>query len=994
MKSVRSSFPPDLFATTKTLRRLPLGVFLAAIAALSIVFRPTDSNAQSFPTWTGGAGTANFGDTSNWSGGNFGSYGQAQFTGGSGGGGTTLNNNTGSSQSRIYFSGATAYTLNGNDLSLFDYGSPANWFSWLLSDSTVNQTINANLNFAATSGSYATFGQISARSSGNLTFQNIGITGSNVSQLRFAGQSSGKIIVNGAVTGSGKDVLIGLDETAGDRTSTDVTFNGNNTYSGVTYVVAGSLRLGSSAVLSTSSIQLGQTSGTSAGTLSLESTSGGQSYSTPITIRSGSSGTKTINSAATSGNNTLSGSITANDNFTVTSASGGNLIFSGVISGANGFVKAGNGTLILSGASANTFSGGNVDVNAGTLVLNKTANVTAIQGRPVNIASGATVRTDAAGQIGSAPLVTVNGTLNLNGNNQTIALAGSSSGNVTLGSGTLTISNTGNDTFSGTISGTGAVAKAGNGTQILNGTNTYNGTTTISGGFLQIGTGGTTGSLGSGNVTNNATLTFNRSDSVTISNAISGSGKVAIAGGGTIVFNDTKTFTGDTYIMNGATLKIGAASGSSTVRLGGDFGTTGLQNLGQGATLTLTSSNGSQTFGGIINTVGSNTSNALLIDSQNTSGTNTLSANSYLDSALRTQVASGGSLLFQGGTIDFKGQTLTVDGAGNTTLNENLFSSTSNATTNGGSLIKKGAGTLIIQSTGNSYSGSGANALNANSTQINQGTLGIYGDTSLGIAPQNAYNNIQFTGNGTLQDTANNISLNATRNINVASGVTATFDSNGNTLTINGVVNGTGGNVAKTGSGTVNLSGNNTFTGTTTVSNGTLELAATGGKQALASTSNVTVSTGGTLLLSQGNQINDSATVTLGGGQFQLNGAFSETAGALTLSANSTIDFGSGFGASTLTFGSYTGNSKLLTVSNFGVGDVLILGGDVTGSLSNTSLFSFSGGFTSSFSSGATTITAVPEPSTIAAGLSLLGLVCWRERRRFARFLAVAGFAR
>lgn len=55
---------------------------------------------------------------------------------------------------------------------------------------------------------------------------------------------------------------------------------------------------------------------------------------------------------------------------------------------------------------------------------------------------------------------------------------------------------------------------------------------------------------------------------------------------------------------------------------------------------------------------------------------------------------------------------------------------------------------------------------------------------------------------------------------------------------------------------------------------------------------------------------------------------------------------------------------------------------NLTGSLSNTSLFSFSSAFTSSFGSGVTTIIAVPEPGTIAAGLALLGLIAWCERHR------------
>ena len=79
-------------------------------------------------------------------------------------------------------------------------------------------------------------------------------------------------------------------------------------------------------------------------------------------------------------------------------------------------------------------------------------------------------------------------------------------------------------TVANVISGTGALSQLGTGTTTLTGANTYTGTTTISAGTLQIGAGGTTGALGTGAVTNNATLQFNRSDALTVANAISGTG--------------------------------------------------------------------------------------------------------------------------------------------------------------------------------------------------------------------------------------------------------------------------------------------------------------------------------------------------------------------------------------------------------------------------------------------------------------------------------------
>ena len=66
-------------------------------------------------------------------------------------------------------------------------------------------------------------------------------------------------------------------------------------------------------------------------------------------------------------------------------------------------------------------------------------------------------------------------------------------------------------TYAGVISGTGSLTQAGTGTLTLTGANTYTGGTTISAGTLQLGNGGTTGSV-AGNITDNAALAFNLSN--------------------------------------------------------------------------------------------------------------------------------------------------------------------------------------------------------------------------------------------------------------------------------------------------------------------------------------------------------------------------------------------------------------------------------------------------------------------------------------------------
>ena len=97
---------------------------------------------------------------------------------------------------------------------------------------------------------------------------------------------------------------------------------------------------------------------------------------------------------------------------------------------------------------------------------------------------------------------------------------GSSGGAVTYSVGAL---NT-DTVFAGNITnGNGfRLTKVGTGKLTLAGSNASTGITTISDGTLQIGNGGTTGALGTGAVTNNAALWFNRSDSLVVPNAISG----------------------------------------------------------------------------------------------------------------------------------------------------------------------------------------------------------------------------------------------------------------------------------------------------------------------------------------------------------------------------------------------------------------------------------------------------------------------------------------
>jgi len=96
-------------------------------------------------------------------------------------------------------------------------------------------------------------------------------------------------------------------------------------------------------------------------------------------------------------------------------------------------------------------------------------------------------------------------------------------------------------TLSGDITGTGGFTLDTPSTLVLTGANTYAGDTIISTGVLQVGDGGATGSLGSGNVTNSGALVFNRDNALAVANAISGTGSLTQAGSGTLTLAGTNT---------------------------------------------------------------------------------------------------------------------------------------------------------------------------------------------------------------------------------------------------------------------------------------------------------------------------------------------------------------------------------------------------------------------------------------------------------------------
>src|SRR5262249_37404138 len=110
---------------------------------------------------------------------------------------------------------------------------------------------------------------------------------------------------------------------------------------------------------------------------------------------------------------------------------------------------------------------------------------------------------------------------------------------------------------------TGALNQIGTGTTVLTNSDTYTGGTTITAGVLQIGNGGTTGSI-VGDVTDNASLVFNRLDDITYDGRIIGSGSVTKQGAGAAIFTGNSTYSGGTTISTG-TLQLGNGGTSGSI---------------------------------------------------------------------------------------------------------------------------------------------------------------------------------------------------------------------------------------------------------------------------------------------------------------------------------------------------------------------------------------------------------------------------------------------
>ena len=345
-----------------------------------------------------------------------------------------------------------------------------------------------------------------------------GIGGFNVGGLSGAGAFSLQDTSNSPVTmtvgGNGQStVFSGTFNGAGSLIkagSGSLSLQGNGiAYSGNTVVSAGTLQVYNGSNFSNGTI--------SGNTLSIASGAVLEMY------------TDTTNNAGDGANQIL-----GSDNNTTVSGAG---IFRKTGPGILGSAYNANGQLTMAMSPA-----GLIDIEGGTLRNGGWSGTTWTNNQAsMYIAAGATL------DLWDGHTVYVN---SLSGSG-TVDKNQGSGGTVNL---TLGVAN-GSGQFDGVIQNSKtylSLTKAGSGVQILTGNNTYSGPTTVSGGTLQIGNGGTSGSIdGTSSITNNATLVYNRSDGGTLASAISGGGNLVTTGGGTFVVPVQHTYTGSTTINGG-----------------------------------------------------------------------------------------------------------------------------------------------------------------------------------------------------------------------------------------------------------------------------------------------------------------------------------------------------------------------------------------------------------------------------------------------------------
>ncbi|EIH3034424.1 autotransporter outer membrane beta-barrel domain-containing protein [Salmonella enterica subsp. enterica serovar Rissen] len=572
--------------------------------------------------------------------------------------------------------------------------------------------------------------------------------------------------------------------------------------------------------------------------------SGANSYTGGTTISGGTLVASNVDALG-------SGDVT--DNAALEMNTGGD--FDNVISGSGQVVKSGDKTLTLSGV--NTYTGGTL-ISGGTLVA---SNVEALGSGDVTDNATLELNTggDFANNIGGTGSVVKSGdkTLTLSGTNSYTGGTTISGGTLVannveaLGTGDVTNNatlelNTGGD-FDNAISGSGQVVKSGDKTLTLSGANSYSGATTISGGTL-IATH--VNALGTGAIDNRASLLLDASGQFTVTDLTTESGGNTEIGAGSTLQATTLTQKSDSTLtinLNSNTVDP-VIHAASQVSLAGTLDITGVGDVLDSDpastddldTFTLIASD--KTIAGDFEKLTVAGMDADLADFITVDGRIDGTGKQYeLTTALTWYADRDDAVTDAHGTFNLTN----ADGsfAVNTVL-ENVDATLDPASAtgwDGTSLIKQGAGTLILNAE-NTYTGgttiSGGTLVATNVDALGSGdvtddatlelnTGGTFdnaisgsgqvvksGDGALTLSGANSYSGGTFISDGTLIAGRVDVlgSGDVTNNAVLELNTGGTFDN---------AISGSG-QVVKSGDETLTLSGSNTYTGGTLISGGTL----------------------------------------------------------------------------------------------------------------------------------------------------------------------------
>ncbi|EHK8789003.1 autotransporter outer membrane beta-barrel domain-containing protein [Salmonella enterica] len=437
--------------------------------------------------------------------------------------GHTLNNQAGSA-----ISANTAVAINGNGNTITNQGKMTGVSDGLL--------ISGNNNIVTTSGgeisgkngirvSKGSGNQITTESGSKITTTSTGISiagGNNQitteSGSAIVAKDNGILINSGAnnvtnggsITATGSSISYGIhyySGTSGTITNTGtITTTGKGAGDASVYAHGGAVTINNSGTMDSSVFGVYVTTG--------------------HTLNNLAGGSITANTAVQfhGNNNTLAnaGAILGDTNGVTISGSGNTLTNQGKITGGT------NAILINSGSKNNTLT-----LNTGTEISGS------ITDDNNSASANNNLILDGEGTLGSS----------ISGLNSV-----TSSGDWTLSGATMNLSGT-----------TNSALWVKSGTLILNGAMTATGATVDSGTTLQIGNGGTLGAF-NGDIVDNGTLTFNRSDASAYGSVISGSGNVVKQGGGELTLSNNNSYSGGTTIAEGTlTATAGGALGSGNI---------------------------------------------------------------------------------------------------------------------------------------------------------------------------------------------------------------------------------------------------------------------------------------------------------------------------------------------------------------------------------------------------------------------------------------------